>query len=131
MRTARDAMPQPEAPGLQVACLCAQWCDACRQYRPAYDALRAQFPGVRFAWVDIEDEAQALGELDIETFPTLLIGHGAQAMFLGPLQPQAEVLRRLLARFAQQAPAPLPAGHEAHALLQRVQALPAPGDRSG
>lgn len=106
-----------------VVCLCAQWCDVCKLYQPGYEALAAQLPGVHFSWVDIEDDEEALGELDIETFPTLLIGHGDGAVFLGPLLPQIGVLQRMVESFTQQAADPLPPGHEAHALLARVRGL--------
>ncbi|MGE8319858.1 MAG: thioredoxin family protein [Comamonas sp.] len=111
------------APSWLVVCLCAQWCDVCKLYQPAYEALAAQLPGVRFAWVDVEDDEEALGELDIETFPTLLIGQGDGAVFLGPLLPQIGVLQRMVENFTGQAADPLPAGHEAHALLERVHRL--------
>lgn len=77
-------------------CLCPDWCGACRDYRPLFDALARSHPGVRFEWVDIEDEADIAGTLELETFPTLLIGHRSRALFLGPLLPRAPVLKRLL-----------------------------------
>ncbi|MEO7116218.1 MAG: thioredoxin domain-containing protein, partial [Caldimonas sp.] len=61
------------APPLLVACLCAGWCGSCRDYRATFDALAGQFAGgAVFAWIDIEDDADALGDLDIDNFPTLL-----------------------------------------------------------
>ena len=77
-------------------CLCADWCGTCRDYRALFDALAPAYPGVRFVWVDIEDEADVAGDLDVETFPTLLIADGQTARFLGPLLPQAGVLSRLI-----------------------------------
>lgn len=106
-----------------VVCLCADWCGVCKQYRPAFEALSAQHPAMQFAWLDVEDEEEALGDLDITTFPTVLVAQGAQAVFLGPLLPQAGVLQRMLERFASGGATPLPAGDDAHALLQRVRAL--------
>jgi thiol-disulfide isomerase/thioredoxin len=56
-----------EARRLLVACLCAEWCGSCRDYRATFDALSAQFSGqADFAWIDIEDESDALGDPDIE-----------------------------------------------------------------
>lgn len=80
-----------------VVCLCAAWCGTCGQYRPLFEALARVHPGVRFEWVDIEDESDVAGDLDVETFPTLLISDGQRPLFLGPLLPQAPVLARLLA----------------------------------
>lgn len=80
-----------------VACLCAAWCVACREYRSTFALLAAQFGGdVDFAWIDIEDDADALGDVDIEDFPTLLIADSAGARFFGPVMPQASTAERLL-----------------------------------
>ena len=76
-------------------CLCAGWCGTCCDYRALFDALAQAHPEVRFEWVDIEDESELAGDLDVETFPTLLIADGRKAHFLGPLLPQAAVLERL------------------------------------
>ena len=56
-----------------VVCLCAGWCGVCREYQPLFGALAVQHPGIRFQWVDVEDESDVVGDLDIETFPTLLM----------------------------------------------------------
>lgn len=67
----------------------------------------AERPGLRLRWVDIEDEADLLGEVDIETFPTLLLLDAQGVRFFGPLTPQPETLRRLLrAALAETAPLP-------------------------
>ena len=31
-----------------VACLCAGWCDVCKQYRASFEALAAEFPDAQF-----------------------------------------------------------------------------------
>lgn len=80
----------------RVICLCAAWCGACREWAPVFDELAATHPQVRFAWVDVEDEADAMGDVDIETFPTLLIAQGARARFFGPVQPSPVQVSRLL-----------------------------------
>ena len=80
-----------------VACLCAAWCGACREYRPTFDAIAARLQGVAdFSWIDVEDESDALGDPDIENFPTLLIANDADALFLGPVTPQAQTAERLV-----------------------------------
>ena len=75
-----------------VVCLCAQWCGACREYRGVFEELAGDWPQVRFEWVDVEDEEDVVGEVDVETFPTILIADGQVARFLGPVLPQAQVL---------------------------------------
>jgi thioredoxin 1 len=82
---------------LLVACLCAEWCGGCREYRPTFDALAARFAAdAQFIWLDVEDEADALGDPDIDNFPTLLIARGDTPLFLGPVTPQPQTAERLL-----------------------------------
>ena len=105
-----------------VVCLCASWCGVCRDYRALFDTLALAHPGARFVWVDVEDEEDVAGDLDVETFPTLLIADGQQARFLGPLLPQTAVLARLLASL-QGLPAPQAAvSAPAQAVFERVRA---------
>lgn len=91
---------QLSPPALHVACLCAAWCRLCDDYGPVFDAvaqaLRAAHPGLQVHWIDIEDEATLLGDLDVETFPTLVVADATQVRFAGPLQPQPETLQRVL-----------------------------------
>lgn len=88
------------APPLLVACLCADWCNVCTDYRSRFDlvqaAVTAEHPQAQFVWVDIEDEADLLHPLDVENFPTLLIALGVAPRFFGPLTPQAQTLERLV-----------------------------------
>jgi thioredoxin-like negative regulator of GroEL len=79
-----------------VACLCAAWCDVCCQYRPGFDELAALHPDKRFVWIDIEDQADVVGDLDVENFPTLLIQHGDTVVFFGAVQPDLRQANRLL-----------------------------------
>ena len=105
-----------------VVCLCAAWCGVCRQYEPEFQALQSKFPQVRFAWLDVEDQEAVMGDVDVETFPTLLIGNAQGAKFLGPLLPQIKVLERLLASFLEGQPASAGVSAEAQALWQRAAA---------
>jgi thioredoxin 1 len=83
---------------LLVACLCAGWCTTCDAYRPVLAGLAASRPELNFAWIDIEDDADALGDeaLDIESFPTLMVLRGGRPLFFGTLLPHAGTLARLL-----------------------------------
>ena len=105
-----------------AVCLCAGWCGTCGIYRPLFDELARAHPDVRFEWVDIEDESDIAGDLDVETFPTLLIADGERALFLGPLLPQAPVLARLLASLQAAAPGSAGPGGEAQQVFERVRA---------
>ncbi len=79
-----------------VTCLCALWCDTCEAYREGFFALAAEFPQVRFVWLDIEDDADQVGDLEVENFPTIRITRCEAQLFLGPLPPQHEHLKRLI-----------------------------------
>lgn len=86
-----------EAASLQVVCLCADWCHNCRAYQPLFESLQSQFAdAARFAWIDIEDDSEVLGDVEVENFPTLLLLHGPTPLFLGPLTPQPGVLVQLV-----------------------------------
>src|SRR6185295_6335745 len=82
---------------LLVACLCAEWCGSCREYRATFEALQARFAAVaEFAWIDIEDESDALGDPGIENFPTLLLADAGGLRFLGAVTPHAATAERLV-----------------------------------
>lgn len=112
---------EPAEPTWWVACLCAAWCGVCRDFLPLFTQQARAHPAMRFAWVDVEDEDETMGDVDIATFPTLLVGRGEQVLFLAPIPPLASQFTRLLARLeTQQAPDPgVPA--EADALLARLR----------
>ena len=78
----------------RVHVLCAQWCGVCRDYRPFVESQHTE--AQPWVWVDVETHADALGDLDIENFPTLLITCNGQPRFLGTVTPQPDVARRLL-----------------------------------
>lgn len=106
-----------------VVCLCADWCGVCKQYQSVFNAVARRFPDVAFHWVDIEDEADAMGEVDVETFPTLLIAQGGGVHHFGALTPQPEVLARLVAEFTADSARPTQEGSEAAGLWQRIQGV--------
>ena len=93
--------PNPAAEPLLVACLCAQWCRTCDAYRDTLlgareSLLRHPDVATRFLWIDIEDESELIGDLDIEDFPTLLLARGDAVLFFGPIRPHAQTIDRLL-----------------------------------
>jgi hypothetical protein len=110
---------------LHVACLCAAWCRTCESYREVFEAACAELPqaGLQVRWIDVEDEAELVGDLDIETFPTLLIADAEHVRFAGPLTPQPETLRRVLRAHLDDArPARVEPGYLA--LATRLRAEP-------
>ena len=81
---------------LDVICLCADWCGTCREYEATFEALQQANPGHRYRWIDIEDEADAIGDIDVETFPTLMLAHAGRLLFAGPVLPRLGDAQRLL-----------------------------------
>jgi hypothetical protein len=84
--------------------------------------VAAEHPDHAFAWIDIEDDAELAGEVDIETFPTLLVLDGAQVLFYGPVLPGADALRRLLRALDENGAQPTALDDEIEELVQRLQA---------
>ena len=103
-----------------VVCLCAAWCGACREWQPLFAQFAQAHPDLHVAWVDVEDEDDAMGDVDIETFPTVLVGHSGRALHCAPIAPNAQALARLVNRLqAQPQPyAGVPAG--AQAVFERL-----------
>lgn len=112
----------PAEPRWLVVCLCAEWCGTCRDYRAPLNEVAAEFASDAFAWIDIEDEAELAGDIDIETFPTLLVMDRSQVLFYGPVLPGADGLRRLLRALEENGPQPVALDDEVRELVARLQA---------
>lgn len=85
---------------VHIACLCAAWCRTCDAYAAVFERVIDDLdPGrerIRLHWIDIEDEDELVGDLDIETFPTIVVADAQHVRFAGPVTPEAETLSRLL-----------------------------------
>jgi len=114
------------APRVLVVCLCADWCDVCRDYRRGFEqvqeAIQADHPQAQFVWLDVEDDADLLHPLDVDDFPTLLIAIDNAPRFFGPLTPQPQTLERLLRSSVRDASAAVLADPDLHAAVARIQA---------
>ena len=113
-------LQSPTDDALWVVCLCAEWCGACREYRPLFEQVAQAHPALRFAWVDIEDHAELADDFDVETFPTILVAGGDGTRFIGPLLPHAETLSRMLSALQPAQPSAV----EVNALLSALRAAP-------
>jgi thioredoxin 1 len=90
-----------------VACLCAAWCGTCGGYRAAFESVAARHPDKTFVWIDIEDQADVVGDLDVDNFPTLLLQRDDTVAFFGTMLPDAQLAERLVQAQAELAPAEL------------------------
>ena len=92
-----SAAPEvPAEPQLAVVCLCAEWCGTCRDYKATLAELQAALPAHTYRYIDIEDEADLVGDVDVETFPTLMVTHQGRVLFAGPVLPRLGDAQRLL-----------------------------------
>ncbi|MDP1656510.1 MAG: thioredoxin domain-containing protein [Hylemonella sp.] len=93
-------------PIVRVVCLCASWCGVCRDFVSQYqDTMRAT-PSVVFDWYDIEDDVERLGDVDVESFPCILIGVQGEPVFFGPITPNRGSLELLIQRAPHMAQLP-------------------------
>jgi thioredoxin reductase (NADPH) len=76
--------------------LCAAWCTTCREFRVACERIAESHPELSLVWVDIEDDAALVGDVDVETFPTLAIFEGDTLRHYGAILPKAELLERMI-----------------------------------
>lgn len=86
--------------------------------------MAKRYPAFRFVWLDIEDQSELVGDLEVETFPTLLLADAQGSRFFGPLTPQADTLARLLDSLGRSSLQVTPHVPAVQQLLQRLQTAP-------
>ena len=94
-----------DAPALQralaanaflVVGLCAAWCNTCTEFRDGFDELASARSDATFVWLDIEDDADLAGDIDVENFPTIAIFKDGGLLHFGTSLPQQAIVARLL-----------------------------------
>ena len=103
-----------------LVCLCAEWCETCRDYRRAFEQHARLRADAVHVWLDIEDDADWLGDMDLETLPTLLVLHGDRPMFFGPVLPHLDVVDRTLRALQDNGPTGDPVPDEFKDAVDRV-----------
>jgi hypothetical protein len=103
-----------------VVCLCAEWCGTCRDYRHAFARRAADSSDAQHIWIDIEDDSDRLGDIDVETLPTLLVLQGDRPMFCGPVLPHVDVVDRTLRALRDNGPAAEPVPPELKAVVAQL-----------
>jgi thioredoxin 1 len=93
--TLAAAPPADESPFLVVS-MCADWCGTCGEFREAFERMAAADAGGLYVWLDIEDDAALVGDIDIENFPTLAVYREGEPLFYGVTLPQEGVVQRTL-----------------------------------
>ena len=84
-----------------VVGLCAAWCNTCTEFRETFEDIAAERRDDTFVWIDIEDDADIAGEIDIDNFPTLAVFHRERVLHFGVSLPQRSVVTRLLTALSQ------------------------------
>jgi len=84
-----------------VVALCAAWCDSCNEFRTTFERIAEARPKMYFLWLDIEDDSEICGDIDIENFPTLAIYRGARLLHYGVSLPQEGTVTRLIDAIAE------------------------------
>ena len=85
---------------LVVISLCAAWCHTCGEFREAFERIAVDRGDVQFVWLDIEDDHEICGDIDVENFPTLAVFRGDVPVHFGVTTPQEATLARLIDELA-------------------------------
>jgi len=84
------------APELVVVSLCAAWCDTCNEFRGAFERIAGARLQCAFVWLDIEDDADIAGDIDVENFPTLAVFRDGRPAYFGVSLPHESTVLRLI-----------------------------------
>jgi thioredoxin reductase (NADPH) len=93
-RAISDALRDPGR--VVVVSLCAAWCDTCAQFRAAFERIAAARSAMTFVWLDIEDDSDVCGDVDVENFPTLAVYRGGVPIHFGVSLPHEGTVARLV-----------------------------------
>ena len=86
---------------LRVVALCAAWCDTCNQFRAVFERIAVTHRDACFVWLDIEDDSEICGEVDVENFPTLAIFRMEAPLHFGVSLPHEATVVRLVDEMAE------------------------------
>ena len=82
--------------------LCAAWCNTCDEFRETFEDIAAARPDSTFVWIDIEDDAEIAGDIDIDNFPTLAVFHRERLLHFGVSLPLPPIVARLLSALSEE-----------------------------
>jgi thioredoxin reductase (NADPH) len=92
---------------LVVISLCAAWCHTCREFQETFERIAGARKDAQFVWLDIEDDHEICGDIDVESFPTLVVFRGHVPVHFGVSMPQEATVARLIDELASHAIAAL------------------------
>lgn len=80
---------------MKLVLFCADWCTSCREFKSLFETLDATSLSKR--WVDIENDFEAIGEIQIENLPTaLVLSDDESSWYFGPIPPNLDFLEKLI-----------------------------------
>ncbi|AGF47083.1 Thiol-disulfide isomerase [Candidatus Kinetoplastibacterium desouzaii TCC079E] len=79
-----------------IACLCAEWCGICREYKSKFHELSEKMTEHYFYWIDVEENIDLINDEDITDFPTILIQNRRKIFFLGPVNTNINRLIKII-----------------------------------
>ena len=88
-----------------VVGLCAAWCGTCTEFAEIFAAIALERSEATFVWLDVEDDATVVGDIDVENFPTLAVFHGERLVHFGISLPLKNVVLRVLGSLSENSPA--------------------------
>ena len=107
-----------------IVALCAAWCDTCGQFRASFENIARARPSMLFVWLDIEDDADICGDIEVENFPTLAIYRAGQLLHFGVSLPHQGTVARMIDEMATRAAGAAVAPGAATELLARLGRRP-------
>lgn len=105
-----------------IVALCAAWCDSCNEFRATLDRIAQARPDTLFFWLDIEDDSEICGDIDIENFPTLAIYRGEHLLHYGVSLPLHGTVSRLIDEVGRRPDVGVTAPQSVRELPQRFRA---------
>ena len=105
---------------LIVVSLCAAWCETCGRFHESLQRIAQARPDVAFVWVDIEDDADVAGDVEVETFPTLAIYRGFETLHFGVSLAHEAAVARLVDALADRGSPLVDPPTEIRALRERL-----------
>jgi thioredoxin 1 len=80
---------------MRLLLFCAEWCGSCREFRAHFDALDVK--GLSKIWLDIEDHAALLEDIEINNLPTILaVSQDGLSFYFGEIPPKKLFLETIL-----------------------------------
>ncbi len=80
---------------MRLILFCAEWCGSCREFKEHFNSINRD--ELSKVWLDIEDDASLIDEIDIDNLPTILAVSGdGHTYYFGEIPPNKTFLEKIL-----------------------------------